>query len=91
MTTRLDALMGEGPLADSPPSVSASASALGSSAGEPAAQEFDYVIVGGGPAGLRGSWSPHGLSGDERVRVGVLEAGGYVAPGEELRINLIVN
>jgi len=95
MSTRLDALMGEGPLATSPPpasptSVSAGRrpTALGSSAGEFAAQEFDYVVVGGGTAGLVVAGR---LSEDERVRVGVLEAGGYVAPGEEPRIDLIVN
>jgi GMC oxidoreductase len=96
MSTCLDALIGEGPLADSPPPPPASASAsagrrhtsLASSAGEFAAQEFDYVVVGGGTAGLVVAAR---LSEDERVRVGVLEAGGYVAPGEEPRIDLIVN
>jgi hypothetical protein len=84
MTTRLDALTAEGPLADSPPP----ASALGSTAGELGAQEFGYVVVGGGASGLVVTAR---LSEDERVRVGVLEAGGYVAPGEEPRIDLIVN
>lgn len=96
MSTRLDLLMGEGPPATSSPPpaspVSASAgrrpTALASSAGEFTAQEFDYVVVGGGTAGLVVAGR---LTEDERVRVGVLEAGGYVAPGEEPRIDLIVN
>jgi len=62
--------------------------ALASSAQEFVAQEFDYVIVGGGTAGLVVAAR---LTEDERVRVGVLEAGGYVPPGEEPRIDLIVN
>ena len=62
--------------------------ALASSAQEFVAQEFDYVVVGGGTAGLVVAAR---LSEDERVRVGVLEAGGYVAPGEEPRIDMIVN
>ena len=62
--------------------------ALASSAQEFVAQEFDYVVVGGGTAGLVVAAR---LSEDERVRVGVLEAGGYVPPGEEPRIDLIVN
>jgi GMC oxidoreductase len=62
--------------------------ALASSAEEFVAQEFDYVVVGGGTAGLVVAAR---LSEDERVRVGVLEAGGYVPPGEEPRIDLIVN
>lgn len=62
--------------------------ALASSAQEFIAQEFDYVIVGGGTAGLVVAAR---LSEDERVRVGVLEAGGYVPPGEEPKIDLIVN
>jgi hypothetical protein len=62
--------------------------ALAYSAEEFVAQEFDYVVVGGGTAGLVVAAR---LSENERVRVGVLEAGGYVAPGEEPRIDLIVN
>jgi hypothetical protein len=62
--------------------------ALASSAQEFVAQEFDYVIVGGGTAGLVVAAR---LTEDERVRVGVLEAGGYVPPGEEPRIDMIVN
>ena len=62
--------------------------ALASSAEAFVAQEFDYVIVGGGTAGLVVAAR---LSENERVRVGVLEAGGYVAPGEEPRIDLVVN
>ena len=88
MSTHFDALVGEGPLATSPPPAGRRPSALASSAGEFVAQEFDYVVVGGGTAGLVVAAR---LSEDERVRVGVLEAGGYVAPGEEPRIDLIVN
>jgi choline dehydrogenase-like flavoprotein len=46
---------------------------------------FDYVVVGRGTAGVTIR-----LSEDKRVRVGLLEAGGYVTPREEPRIDLIV-
>ncbi|KAH9960162.1 GMC oxidoreductase-domain-containing protein, partial [Russula dissimulans] len=46
------------------------------------------VVVGGATAGLLVAAR---LSEDERVRVGVLEAGRYVAPGEDPRIDLVVN
>lgn len=62
--------------------------ALASSARAFVAQEFDYVIVGGGTAGLVLAAR---LSEDERVRVGVLEAGGYVPPGADPRIDWIIN
>jgi hypothetical protein len=51
-------------------------------------QEFDYVIVGSGTARLVVATR---LTEDERVRIEVLEAGRYVPPGEEPRIDLIVN
>ena len=90
LSSHLGALTGD---VHVPASASASPStrrptALASSAQEFVAQEFDYVVVGGGTAGLVVAAR---LSEDERVRVGVLEAGGYVAPGEEPRIDLIVN
>ena len=62
--------------------------ALASSARAFVAQEFDYVIVGGGTSGLVLAAR---LSEDERVRVGVLEAGGYVPPGADPRIDWIIN
>jgi GMC oxidoreductase len=62
--------------------------ALASSASAFANQEFDYVVVGGGTAGLVVAAR---LSEDEQVRVGVLEAGGYVPPGADPRIDLVVN
>jgi choline dehydrogenase-like flavoprotein len=51
-------------------------------------QEFDYVVMGGGTAELVVAAR---LSEDERVRVDVFEAGGYVAPGEDPGIDLVVN
>jgi hypothetical protein len=62
--------------------------ALASSAEAFVAQEFDYVVMGGGTARLVVAAR---LSEDEQVRVGVLDVGGYVAPGEEPRIDLIMN
>jgi hypothetical protein len=88
LSSHLGALTGAGSNAPASPSARGRPKALASSAQEFVAQEFDYVVVGGGTAGLVVAAR---LSEDERVRVGVLEAGGYVAPGEEPRIDMIVN
>jgi hypothetical protein len=89
LSSHLGALTGAGPSGANVPTASPRRpTALASSAQEFVAQEFDYVVVGGGTAGLVVAAR---LSEDERVRVGVLEAGGYVAPGEEPRIDMIVN
>lgn len=88
LSSHLGALTGNVHVPASASSSTRRPTALASSAQEFVAQEFDYVVVGGGTAGLVVAAR---LSEDERVRVGVLEAGGYVAPGEEPRIDLIVN
>ena len=62
--------------------------ALAPSARAFVAQEFDYVVVGGGTAGLVLAAR---LSEDVRVRVAVLETGGYVSPGADPRIDWIIN
>ena len=85
LSGRLGALSGFG--AQSPTATGGPA-ALASSARAFAAQEFDYVIVGGGTAGLVLAAR---LTEDESVRVGVLEAGGYVPPGADPRIDWIIN
>ena len=51
-----------------------------------ASQTFDYLLVGGGTAGLVLAAR---LSEDPAVRVGVLEAGAYVAPGSDPRVDRI--
>ncbi|THH16221.1 hypothetical protein EW146_g4381 [Bondarzewia mesenterica] len=51
-----------------------------------ASETFDYVIVGGGTAGLV---LASRLTEVPTVRVGVIEAGAYIAPGTDPRIDLI--
>ncbi|KAI9432683.1 alcohol oxidase [Lactarius indigo] len=82
---RLGALTG---LLDAGTPTTGGPAALASSARAFVVQEFDYVIVGGGTAGLVLAAR---LSEDEHVRVGVLEAGAYVPPGADPRIDWIIN
>ncbi|KAI0063317.1 alcohol oxidase [Artomyces pyxidatus] len=62
--------------------------ALTTSPTEFISQPYDYVIVGGGTAGLVVAAR---LSEDPNTRVGVLEAGGYVQPGSDPRIDLVTS